>query len=324
MEVSLAFRQEALSQPINPADESIVRFSVSSGDNARTIATNLQTAGLIADPDLFVDYARAQGLDVQLEIGKYFLTRAMSTREIAHALTDSRFSQIQFTIIPGWRIEEVAESISNNRLFDFSGEDFMNVIGRGAQVNPAFAERVGLPPGMSLEGFLLPDTYTLDPDITALELRDLLLDAFINATTDIYQQGLEQGLSLYEITTIAAIIQREALRSNEHPLIASVYRNRLATPGWRLDADPTVQYVLGEPGNWWPRITQADYRTQGSYISYTIIGLPPGPIASPSLSALSAAANPETSPYYFFRADCRNDGYHDFAITYEEHLANGC
>ena len=109
---------------------------------------------------------RAYDIDVQLEAGTYFLKRSQSIREIAAALTDSRNSQIVFSIIEGWRMEEVAEAIDNNPLFGFSGADFLKVVGAGAPVDPAFAQRVGLPPGASLEGFLFPNTYSLPPDVT--------------------------------------------------------------------------------------------------------------------------------------------------------------
>ncbi|GAB4509502.1 MAG: endolytic transglycosylase MltG [Anaerolineae bacterium] len=318
---SLVFRQDELDQPIG-TDDTIVRFVVDPGDTARTIAAKLQTSGLIADSELFVDYARSQSLDSELEAGIFFLRQTQSTRQIAQALTDSRFSEITFSITPGQRLEEVVAQIDSNPLFGFTGQDFLNVVGRGAPVDPTFAQVVGLPQGMSLEGFLFPDTYALRPDITPEGLRDLLLQAFLTNTETIRQQT--DGYSVYEIVTLASIIEREAIHNDEKPTISSAYRNRLETPGWRLDADPTVQYALGTPENWWPRITVADYALQAVYNTYQNPGLPPGPIANPGLSALDAAANPAETPYYFFRADCRSDGYHDFAVTYEEHLANGC
>jgi UPF0755 protein len=324
LRVSLSFREDELNQPMG-TDDTPMRFTVSIGDTAARIARGLQDEGFIADADLFTAYARAERLDAQLEAGTYFLNETMNIKEIAHALTDSRFSQIPFTIIPGQRMEEIARAIDSNRLFAFSGEEFLQVVGRGAQVDLEFAEWVGLPPGASLEGFLYPESYTLPPEVTPLMLRDLLLKEFRLAVGEELQAAAaEQGYSLYEIVTLAAIVQREANRADEQPLIAGVYRNRLDI-GMRLDADPTVQYPIGQPGDWWPSITQADYQgVISDYNTYRIGGLPPGPIANPTVAAIRAAIHPEPSNYYFFRADCRDDGYHDFATTYEEHLANGC
>ena len=124
---------------------------------------------------------------------------------------------------------------------------------------------------------------------------------------------------------MASIVQREAVRVDEMPLIAGVYFNRLTT-GMKMDADPTVQYALGKSrGDWWAQITQADYQNVNSiYNTYINLGLPPSPIASPGLDAIRASIYPEASDYFYFRADCRDDGYHEFARTFAEHLANGC
>jgi len=322
LRVQLASRQDDLDRAISD-DDTPVRFTVQSGDTATAIGRRLQEQGLITDADLFRDYARLERLDVRLEAGTYFLNHTMSIRDIANALTDSRFSQIVFTILPGHRIEEVAENIDRNPFFAFTGDDFLAVVGPGADIPADFAAAVGLPSGVSLEGFLFPDTYSLPPEVTPLMLRDTLLNAF-DATVDatLRAQAAEQGFTLYEMVTLASIVEREAVHSEESPLVASVYRNRLATPGWRLDADPTVQYPLGGPGNWWPGITRADYQGVVSpYNTYRNLGLPPTPIANPSLTAIRAAINPEPSPYFFFRADCRGDGYHDFSVTYAEHSA---
>ncbi len=93
----------------------------------------------------------------------------------------------------------------------------------------------------------------------------------------------------------------------------------------KLDADPTVQYGIGyRDGAWWPSITQGDYQTAISpYNTYLNPGLPPGPIANPSQTAVHAALFPAESGYYYFRADCAGSGYHVFATTFEEHVANG-
>lgn len=311
---------ESVSENTDPT-----RFVISQGQTAGIIAQNLVAQDLIRNQDLFVDYVQAEGLDDELEAGIYFLNQAQTLREIALALTDSSLSQITFRIIPGWRIEQVAESIDANPLFGFSGDAFLAVVGRGAQVDPQFAQFVGLPAGMSLEGFLLPDTYSLPPEITPEDLRDVLLESFELAIDPQWViDAQNRGLSLYEAVILGSIIQREAIHVDEYTMISSVYNNRIDID-MRLDADPTVQYPLGQPGDWWPRITVNDYQgVISDYNTYRTTELPPGPIANPSVSAIRAAIYPDESAFFYFRADCRSDGYHDFARTYEEHLANGC
>ncbi len=111
--------------------------------------------------------------------------------------------------------------------------------------------------------------------------------------------------------------------SDERPTIASVYLNRLAS-GMKLDADPTVQYPLGQPGDWWPQITADDYvGVDSPWNTYLYGGLPPSPIANPGLGSIEAVLAPEDTGFLFFMRDCdSDDGSHLFAATEEEHLAN--
>lgn len=309
------------------SDDTPIRFTVNPGDTPRLIAQNLISAGLIADADLFVDFVRANDIDVQLEAGTFFLYRTETIPAIANALTDSASSQFAFRILEGQRLEEVAFLlIDGSRFFGFRGADFIAVAGPGAAQDPLFTEFIGLPPGASLEGFLFPETYQLPAAVTPVMLRDFLTDQFVTRIgPDIAAAAQQQGLSLYQVVTLASIIQREAVRVDEMPLISSVYRNRLRI-GMKLDADPTVQYGIGlRDGQWWPQITVADYQTVRSpYNTYLNSGLPPGPIASPGFAAIRAALFPQESDYYYFRAQCDGSGYHRFAVTFEEHLANAC
>src|SRR5690606_28776594 len=123
--------------------------------------------------------------------------------------------------------------------------------GAAAQVDADFAARVLLPPNASLEGFLFPNTYSLPPDITPEGLRDILLNEFIEQVdaAGIPSAAAQRGMSIYQVVTLASIIQREAVHLDEAPQIAGVYTNRLDI-GMKLDADPTVQYPLGSPGSW--------------------------------------------------------------------------
>ena len=303
LRATLALREDDLNNPVGN-DPSPIRFTVHSGDNASTIASRLEEQGFVVDARLFADYVQFKELDVELEAGTYFLNTTMNIKQIAIALTDSGLSQIELTIFPGERMEQVAERIDESLYFDFSGADFLILVGKGADIDPGFSNRTGIPSGVSLEGFLFPDTYSLPPEVTPEMLRDILLEAFESSVTfDLRAQASEQGYSLYEMVTLASIIEREAIHKEEHARISSVYRNRLEaeTGDWRLQADPTVQYAIGASGDWWPHISTADYREIISdYNTYITYGLPPGPIANPSISALMAAINPEKTAYFFF------------------------
>lgn len=323
--IQLSNRALELDSPFGN-DAKPIRFHIPSGAGAGAIAAALSEARLIRDPSLFVDFARFEGYDRRFEAGVYFLNQTQSIRQIVRILTDSSRSFIPFRSAEGARVEELAEHVDLNGLFGFTGAEFLPLVDEGALIPEDFAAWANIPPGASLEGFMFPDTYQLPPDITADGLRDMLLRTFRDRVGEgLRDEAIAQGLTLHDAVTLASIIEREAVWRDEHDMIASVYRNRLDI-GMKLEADPTVQYgIQGERESWWPQITRADYRdVQSPYNTYLIDGLPPGPIASPGLSAIRAAIFPAESGYYFFRAACDNSHYHNFAVTFEEHVANGC
>jgi len=160
------------------------------------------------------------------------------------------------------------------------------------------------------------------------EVMDRLLVSFSqNLTGEIVDGFTRQGLTLTEGIKLASIIEKEAVIDDEKPLIASVFLNRLAQ-GMRLETDPTIQYALGfqtDVQTWWKSpLDVTDLSVDSPYNTYQVFGLPPSPICNPGLTSLMAAAFPAETPYYYFRAACDGSGRHSFAITFEEHLNNGC
>jgi UPF0755 protein len=304
------------------------RFTVNRGEGAAQIGRNLVTAGLIRDAEAFRVYARYSGLDAKLQAGVYLLSPALTPSQIAARLTNAGANTIRLLVREGWRLEEIVDAINRTPDLPFSGSDFLAVVkGNGAPGD--FLRSVGAPATVtSLEGFLYPATYELPLDSTAISLRDKMLASFNQAIDSTARAGLSaQGLTLYQAVTLASIVEREAVVADERPVIAGVYLNRLRLP-MTLDADPTIQYALGNTrtaGIWWPQITLADYRGVSSpYNTYVNIGLPPGPIANPRRESILAVISPQASPYLFFRASCKADGRHVFAKTFQEHLANAC
>jgi UPF0755 protein len=325
LRLSLARHDAELKTPAG-TDPSYHKFVIATGDTAHSIATNLQAENLITSAKLFLDYAQYYRLDSRLEAGTYFLQQTQTIEQIAYALTDASAASIPFRIIAGWRLEEVAQNaVDSNTLLDFSGADFIRVVGPGAIIPAEFKARVGIPDVLSngkppsLEGFMYADDYRLQPAITAEGLRDEILKDFTDHVTDqMFQQAAAQGLNMYQVVTLASIVQRETAALDEAPVVASVYLNRLRLP-MRLDADPTVQYAIGNTrdGSWWPSITQDDYYgltglPNQSYSTYLNDGLPPGPIASPSLAAINAVLTAPQTQYYYFRIGCNGDGRHVF------------
>ena len=327
LRLTLSTRGKDLETPLG-SDPTAIRFIIAKGDTASVIGKNLLDEGFIKDADLFRNYVRYYGLDSQLQAGTYFLRKTYTIPQIALALTNAGASSVTIQVIEGWRVEEIAAAIDANPMLTFKGADFLKLVGPGAFVAPDIVKRLGLPVGVSLEGLLFPDTYVIPPDATAADLVARMVAQFnLKITDQMISDAKSKGLTIYQVAVVASIVQREGFHDEELPLIASVYLNRFRLP-MTLDADPTVQYALGnkrDPSTWWPQITQADYRGVISpFNTYLNVGLPPTPIAASGIASIQAVIYAPTTPYLFFRGTCNGDGHLKFATTFAEHQANAC
>lgn len=309
-----------------PSDEAApAEFEIAEGEALPAIAARLEFAGLIRSADAFRLLARAQGVDTQVQAGKHTLRRNMSAEEVLAALLVAQGEAVTVRIPEGNRAEEIATILANQGLVDRS--EFLTLVGAGVDpgVHPGLADR---PEGASLEGYLFPDTYELDPKAGTQAVLGRLLDNFeARVTPEMRAQAAVLQMPLYEVVTLASIVEREAGVEEERGKIARVYLNRLASPPYILNADPTVQYALGfqpEANAWWKRpLYTEDLQIDSAYNSYTNPGLPPGPIASPSLASIEAVLSADPGPWMYFVAnDVACDGTHVFGETYDEHLRN--
>jgi UPF0755 protein len=317
----LEARADELDRPAGD-DDTPVTFVVQPGETAGTIADRLARQGLISDAELFKRYVQYRGLDAGLEAGEFTLRQTMTIPQVAQALQEARRPEQVVTIREGLRLEQVAAEVAQQTTIE---EDaFLQLVTTGwREQGYGFSFLSTLPAGATLEGFLFPDTYRLPESPTAGDLVERMLSTFDERVTrQIEAAGSRRGLSLYQVVTLASIVEREAVVAEERPVIAGVFDNRLDF-GWTLDACPTVQYALGLPSNWWPRFTLEATATSSPYNTYQNLGLPPGPICSPGLASIKAAAQPADTDYFFFLADCtKDDGSHLFAVNEEEHYAN--
>jgi UPF0755 protein len=320
----LLFHLGDLDTPVGGAQQ-VVELDVLQGDSAAAVVSKLEASGLIQDGTLLRNYLRFRGLDTSIEAGGYLLTGDMSVKEIAEALQRAELQERVFTVVEGWRREQIAEALALlGSNIAFQPVDFLQA---SSQVPVAYSSWVDFPPSASLEGFLFPDTYSLDPDTTASDLIISMLENFDKRISPDLRSGFQiQGLSLYQAVTLASIVEREAVVPDERELIASVFLNRLSL-NMSLEADPTVQYALGQQadGSWWKApLSLTDLEIDSPYNTYRYPGLPIGPISNPGLDSLEAVAFPATTTYLYFRATCDGSGRHSFAETFEEHESNAC
>ncbi|MFC2028540.1 endolytic transglycosylase MltG [Chloroflexota bacterium] len=298
-----------------------VQFEVEEGESVSAISDHLQVLGLVQNSHLFQVYLIWTGLDKTVQAGKYTLSNTMNSLEIAAELQDSTPGEIVFIVLAGWRMEEIAASLPTSG-FDIEPDQFLLVV-RNLSVSPDY-----LPTGSSGEGFLFPGTYLLPRETNADDLVSVLFqNSSLYISPEMIQQFHDQGLDVFQAVTLASIVEREAIISDEKAMIASVFLNRLHIK-MKLESDPTVQYALGYDDvgkTWWKNpLTGLDLSLDSPYNTYLYPGLPPGPISNPDLLSLQAVANPSVSNFLFFRARCDGSDLHTFAETFEQHLTNAC
>ncbi|HEY5983586.1 MAG TPA: endolytic transglycosylase MltG [Anaerolineales bacterium] len=309
-----------LTKPVSPgAPEQ--KFDIQAGESVESLCSRLEWENLVLDGGALRDYLVYTGRDTTIQAGRYVLNGDMSIVDVADRIQDSTPTDVDFAVLPGWRIEEIAATLPTSGL-DIAPEEF-TAAARGPHGEFEF-----LAGASTAEGFLYPDSYVVGRTTTASGLlEDLLRNFRLHLSAEMEQGFRNQGLNVYQAVILASIVERETVRDEEAPVIASVYLNR-----WRasmhLDADPTVQYALGFNAvqqTWWTNpLSLEDLKVNSPYNTYLVGDLPPAPISNPGSAALNAVAFPAVSPYFFFSSRCDGSGFHTFAETFEQHLGNLC
>ncbi len=311
------------------SDDTPIEFVVEAGEQTNAIATRLADLKLVRQPMLFVALARIQNLDDKLQAGNFVLRQTMTMNEIMVALQQARVKEVQITIIEGMRLEQIAAVVGAAGFLNITEPMALTAFQSGARFKAGHIILASLPVDATLEGYLFPDTYRLNETATVTDVVDLLVGHFEEQYATMEREVQVPDVTVHNIVTMASIIQREAAREDEMALISAVFWNRLKpenageTGGGKLQSDPTVQYILGQPGDWWPKLDTLTIdeinAAPGLYNTRVQNGLPPGPISAPGLTALRAAARPDaTANYLYFVAKCGAPGQHNFAASYAE------
>jgi UPF0755 protein len=245
----LVMDQSVLLTPSDPYGPEIP-FSISIGESTSSVLNNLEATQLISSHEAVRNYLIYTGLDTQLQAGDFTLSPSMTSVEIVQAILDATPRFVTATILPGWRLEQIAENIPTTGLI-ITTEEFLQAAYSPPSV---FILEYELPGDSSMEGFLLPGSYEVLRDTTVSEFFEVVVNKFKEQVTYDIQEGFKrQGLNLYQGVILASIVERENVVPEEMPIIASVFLNRL-TIDMRLETDPTVQYALGyntAQGTWW-------------------------------------------------------------------------
>ena len=291
--------------PVNP-DAKLTRFNISHGATAKSIASQLAQEDLIRHPFGFELMVRFTGAGRRLKAGTYQLSGAMNLVDIVNRLRAGNVVLRRFVIPEGLTIPQIGQ------LWKAGGFGTAAAFEQAAR-NPRWRELYSID-AETLEGYLFPNTYQFADGTPVDSVIKILLDQFDKGWTHSLSEEAEAlGFSTHEIITLASIIEKEAKADDERPLISAVYHNRLKRQ-WRLEADPTVLYALGNPER---LLRRADLKVNSPYNTYLHRGLPPGPICNPGMASIKAALRPAQESYLYFVAI--GGGRHYFSTRLAEH-----
>lgn len=296
-------------QPIPPTFESstAVSIKIPSGTNFNQVTDSLYQKRLIKSKKYFQFLGVISGKDQKIRSGLYGIPRQFSSWQILTYLTEGNNVTIKVTIPEGVTSTKIASILQET--VEIDSARFMDLVN-----DKRLIQSLGIETS-SLEGYLLPETYYFDWKMPEEDLLRFLVNKTLKLfDSDSVQYRLSRiNESINEILTLASIIEGEVIVDSERVVISSVYHNRLKR-GWRLQADPTIQYILpGEPR----RLTYRDLDIDSPYNTYKYSGLPPGPINNPGTRSILAALFPAETKYLYFVAT--GDGGHRFSQSSEEH-----
>jgi len=286
--------------------DSMEKVRIDQGTTLSNISDKLNKRGLVSNKWVFKFLIKIKGLEKSMQAGTFRLSNVHTNNEVINNIVFGSPDRKKITFLEGWNMNQVARHLSKELDFNYSevikllsDEDLI----RDLQIN-----------SNTLEGYLFPETYYFFEGVDKTSVIKRLVKEhkkFWNNANLSKADSL--GFTPYEIITLASIIEGEAIYDSERSIISAVYHNRIKI-GMKLQADPTVQYIIDDGPR---RLLNKDLRIKSPYNTYIYQGLPPGPINSPGKQSLIAALSPQDNDYLYFVA--KGDGYHTFSRNEKEH-----
>ena len=304
---------EPRGQKLAVVDRHKLYFTVKPGMNTSEIGDALLERGIIDSKLGFWWQIKINGYDDKVKAGTYQMYAGMTAKDAAEQLVYGKTVVVRLTIPEGFSVRDIAKRLDDDGLVNkerflelakaFAPFDYIDVGGRKDILYAA-------------EGFLFPDTYEIDGAVGSSDILKMMANNFNNRlTADMRERAAAEKLSIYELVTLASLVEKESLHDKDRPIIAQIFRKRLSI-GMPLQADPTIQYLLDAPKE---DLTFKDTEINSPYNTYQNMGLPPGPIANPGLASLMAVLYPADTDYLYFVADREGNNY--YSHSYDEHLA---
>ena len=284
------------------------QLEICQGDSAHKIANSLSKQHIIRSKTWFYAIVRLGHLDHKLNVGFYSFNGYTNMFGVIDKLVSGKSLVNKVTIPEGTTIFKTLSILAEHKVGNW--DKFDSLASDTAFVHKTTGFKV-----KTLEGFLYPATYEFMPNTSEEKALTMMVEEFFSRVPIAKERDQK---AFYKAMILASIVEREAKVQTEKPIIASVYLNRLQI-GMRLQADPTVTYLQEKEGVHKQVVYYKDLKNDSPYNTYRKKGLPPGPICSPSISAIDAALNPANTNFLFFFAEPA--GNHIFTATYEEHMS---
>ena len=296
-----AWYRRPLTLPRSPYD-----FDVRAGASLSSVARNLHAEGVLPHPLALTALARIERVDRTIKAGSYEIEQGITLPDLLAKLTQGDVTQTAITIVEGTTYSQLRRALRDDPQVTHQAD---------ALSDAELLARIGASEPAP-EGLFFPDTYYFavgTSDVAVLMRAYRALETRLSAAWARRAPNLPLA-SPYEALILASLVEKETGRSEDRPLVASVFINRLSR-GMKLQTDPSVIYGIGErfEGN----LTKRDLEADSPYNTYVRDGLPPTPIALPSQASLDVVVNPPSTPYLYFVS--RGDGTSQFSASLIEH-----
>ena len=286
--------------------DSMKKVRIDHGTTLSNISDKLNKRGLVTNKWVFEFLTKIKGLEKSMQAGTFRVSNVHTNNEVINNIVFGSPDRKKITFLEGWNMNQVAKHLSKELNFNYS--EVLKLFSDEALIQELQVN------SNTLEGYLFPETYYFFEGVDEISVIKRLVKEHKRFWNDANISKADSlGFTPYEIITLASIIEGEAIYDSERSIISAVYHNRLKI-GMKLQADPTVQYIIDDGPR---RLLNRDLRIKSPYNTYMYKGLPPGPINSPGRQSLIAALSPQNNDYLYFVA--KGDGYHTFSKNEKEH-----
>lgn len=290
--------------------EKRIHVKIKSGMSTVEIADQLESKGVITSSLKFRVLSRLRGYDDKMKPGTYVFSAGMTDEDVFEKISNGEKHIVTFTVPEGFGVKNIAERLYQIDLAD--KEDFFEAA-KDFEPYPYMKKHDDV--FFAAEGFLFPETYEVESDASVEDILYMMAGEFDKKlTSTMREKAKEMNLSIYDLVTLASLVEREVRYPADRPIVAQVFLKRLKI-NMPLQTDASLQYLMDTPKE---DVSIEDTQVDSPYNTYQNSGLPPGPIASPGIESIKAVLNPADTDFLYFVAD--REGHNHYSNTYEEHL----